>query len=103
VSRHAWRPRANHADVAARLRSNPREWQRVSVHRGSAGANGAAWKIRTAYDTPCYEPAGAFETDVTVRGDDYAVVARWLGADHEDVLRRKANTTESTTRTGGAR
>lgn len=88
MSRPVKRPRANHDQTAASLRRSPGIWQRVSTHRASSPANNAAHRIRTAYGRPCYEPAGAFEAEVHVLGDDYVMHARWLGPQREAQLRR---------------
>lgn len=89
MARRAAHPRANHTTTAAALRRAPGVWQRVSVHRASANADNAAARIRTARELRCYEPAGTFEAEVRVYGDDYSVHARYLGAMREAQVRRE--------------
>lgn len=69
----------DHAAMAARLRAQPGVQQQVSVHRSSKSAEGQAYRIRTAYRHPQYEPPGAYDAEVVVDGDDYAVLARYTG------------------------
>lgn len=110
MGRPVKRQRADHSANAAALRQNPGEWQPVSTHNSSASAISAAARIRSAYLRPCYAPAGAFDAEARVHGDGYAVHARWLGAEHEDEMRRLAAraelgipTTTRNTRPGGPR
>lgn len=88
--------RITRAERAAHLRSNPGVWQRLTIHRSDYAAKGAAHIIRTADRAPAYEPAGAFEAMTKHYGDSTAVYARWLGPDHEAVLRRKADIADPT-------
>lgn len=69
----------DHAAMAARLRTQPGKPQQVSVHRSSTNAKDVARRIRTAYRRPAYEPPGAYDAEVVVYGDDYAVLARYIG------------------------
>lgn len=98
--------RITDAERAAFLRNHPGEWKRLTVHRSTYAAKGTAARIRRAYRSPAWEPAGAFETRTRQYGEDCtAVYARWLGPEHEARLLREAttDTTDTPTRTGGAR
>lgn len=110
MGRPVKRDRTNHAANAAALRQNPGEWQPVSRHNSSSSATSAAGRIRAASARgTSYAPAGAFDAEVHVSGDEYAVHACWLGPEHEAEMRRQAARAElglptnRTTRTGGAR
>lgn len=103
MSRPVKRPRADHAATAALLRLNPGLWQPVSVHRSSSSAVSAAGRIRSASARgTSYAPAGAYDAEVRVCGDEYAVHARWLGPEREAAMRRRTaraepGTTHTTT------
>ncbi|WP_435279277.1 hypothetical protein [Streptomyces sp. 1222.5] len=85
MSRLVKRPRVNHHEVAARLRSHPRMWLPVGEYRSSQTADNMARRIRkgyalgeSEYGTP-YEPAGAYEARLELTEDGTRILARYIG------------------------
>ncbi|MCR8574730.1 hypothetical protein ACIPXV_03025 [Streptomyces libani] len=57
----------------------PGEWFHISTHPARYSAQATAHRIRTAYRTPAYEPAGAFEARTEPTEFETAVYARYIG------------------------
>jgi hypothetical protein len=79
MSRLANRPKTNHAQTAAKLRSIPGEWHRIGTYRASYSAASIAHSVRTGYRSPSYLPAGSFEARTEVVEDGTSVWAQYVG------------------------
>lgn len=83
VTRPKKRRAVQHAEVAAELRTQPGEWTVVGEWPSTTSAESTALRIRTAYQAPMYEPAGAFEARTQRTEFGCEVVARYVGERQE--------------------
>ncbi|WP_431999273.1 hypothetical protein [Streptomyces sioyaensis] len=73
------RSAASQAEAARRMKAAPGEWFHISSHPARYSAQSTVHRIRTAYRTPAYEPAGAFEARTQPTEFETAVYARYVG------------------------
>lgn len=73
------RKQINHAEVAAKLRSQPGEWGSVGSYWNKNSARVIARQVETGERLPAYRPAGAFEAAWRRDQDNgWAVYARYI-------------------------
>lgn len=74
------RSATSQAESALRMKAAPGEWFHISSHPARYSAQSTVHRIRTAYRTPAYEPAGAYEARTEPTEFETAVYARYVGA-----------------------